>query len=601
MKMPFVNRFALLFLVVCLRGATAQDPAIDSLMDSDPVLPAARIEIQFSPGLLPLWLESLDRAEVELRARAAITIVQAHERGMKGLSPAVEPLLRELKRDNQHTSVRLASAKALVALDAREKAADLHHAAESDLEVRELVEPALARWDYKPAHTTWLARLEKPPHGRGTVLAIQGLATVNETGATDRLRVLLFDRDVPPAVRVEAARGLGILRTKGGEADAARLSVDATSHGVSNRIAAASLLRNHSGEEATKQLLILARDLEPAVATLALARLIELDSNLVVPLLERVLASSDAKVRALGIETLFRHPSEPHIRDLGNRMQDADPKNRRRAREALKLLAAKAEWPSLIAREAMRALESKDWRALEQGALLAAEIDHKPAANRLVELLSGDRSEVVLSAAWGLRKLAVAETLPPIHEYLKEQYRNMLAKGMNGGRTNIAVDVLEQQISQLCQFIGQAKYQKAEPLFRQWIPLTLPAKGKGEPPPLNPIGLEPRAAAFWALGKFHEGQPVADLVRTFSARLRAILPPDVEATRVRVMAAVSLGRMKANDGLPTLREFFIDKKPTLNLVNNACGWAIEQIVGEKVPAAGTIERAYLDWFLMPLK
>ena len=59
--------------------------------------------------------------------------------------------------------------------------------------------------------------------------------------------------------------------------------------------------------------------------------------------------------------------------------------------------------------------------------------------------------------------------------------------------------------------------------------------------------------------------------------------------------------MKANDGLPALREFYVSKKPSLDPINNACGWAIEQITGEKMPAAGVVEMAYLDWFVMPLK
>src|SRR5262249_18902202 len=70
--------------------------------------------------------------------------------------------------------------------------------------------------------------------------------------------------------------------------------------------------------------------------------------------------------------------------------------------------------------------------------------------------------------------------------------------------------------------------------------------------------------------------------------------------RVRRMAAISLGRMKTEDGLSMLRKFYTGGRPTLDPVHNACGWAIEQITGEVTPAAGTFEVPQRDWFLTPI-
>jgi hypothetical protein len=58
--------------------------------------------------------------------------------------------------------------------------------------------------------------------------------------------------------------------------------------------------------------------------------------------------------------------------------------------------------------------------------------------------------------------------------------------------------------------------------------------------------------------------------------------------------------MKATSTLPTLREYYPSKKPSIDPTNNACGWAIEQITGEKMPPAGTVEAMQLGWFLQPL-
>ncbi|HYH66831.1 MAG TPA: hypothetical protein VD866_19210, partial [Urbifossiella sp.] len=68
--------------------------------------------------------------------------------------------------------------------------------------------------------------------------------------------------------------------------------------------------------------------------------------------------------------------------------------------------------------------------------------------------------------------------------------------------------------------------------------------------------------------------------------------------RVRRMAAVSLGRLRA--GVPALRQFYTEKGPSLSPVNNACGWALERVTGERYPAPGTLTLTARDWFLTPL-
>jgi len=60
--------------------------------------------------------------------------------------------------------------------------------------------------------------------------------------------------------------------------------------------------------------------------------------------------------------------------------------------------------------------------------------------------------------------------------------------------------------------------------------------------------------------------------------------------------------MMAKDKLSTLRQFCPVRRPTLDPVNNACGWAIERLTGEPMPRGGTIEVAgmpFKNW-LRPL-
>src|SRR5439155_23845784 len=127
-------------------------------------------------------------------------------------------------------------------------------ASAGDPDLREIVEPALAKWDHKPARAAWLDRLARPARGRGLTLAIQSLTTVREASAAPRLRELALSADEPPPVRLEAARALAVLKTAGSEADAEALAADATPAGRANRLLAAILLRQHSGDTAVRLL-----------------------------------------------------------------------------------------------------------------------------------------------------------------------------------------------------------------------------------------------------------------------------------------------------------------------------------------------------------
>jgi hypothetical protein len=112
--------------------------------------------------------------------------------------------------------------------------------------------------------------------------------------------------------------------------------------------------------------------------------------------------------------------------------------------------------------------------------------------------------------------------------------------------------------------------------------------------------MEARAAAIWALGLIHEGKTDPELATALETRLNDVPPGGApEDPRVRGMSAVTLARMKTKEALRSLRKWYVSGEPSADHVNNACGWAIEQLTGQAMPPPRTMEKRQLDWFLNP--
>jgi HEAT repeat protein len=570
-------------LLVPGSAAGAFDELIDSPMYRLPALPLAPNEIVFPDELKGLWLRALERPEAEMRLRAAEAITLAQQRGMKGLESTIPRLIAALDAPDQHEAVRVAVARALAVLDARQSAASLLRLAETGgVDLREIIEPTLVRWDHRPAHALWLARLQAPATPpRSLIFAMQGLAAAREEKAVDRLRELAGSKGVSGPLRVEAARALGAICTNGLDKDADMLAAG----GLIDRLVAARMLHRHSSPAAIALLKVLVGDPEPAVSVVATGRLLEIDPALVLPLLKVVLAHADPEMRSLGIDAVHRSPALERVHLLADRLPDVHPAVRKKARLHLKDWAANKELRERVLQEATGVLAGKDWRGLEQAALLLTQLDHRPAAGRLVQLLTSNRPEVFVTAAWGLRELAVAETLAPVTKYVRAEYDRVVAGKPLEGRQSVSGGMIDHQLSQLNQLLGQQKYQPAEPVLRLFVPKRIN------------VG-ECRAAAIWALGLLHEDKLDAGLASELMGRLndRARIPP--EDARVPRMAAISLGRMKAVEALPTLRRYYSGGPPP-DGTPGACAWAIERITGEPTPALVTVRLLQLDWFLTP--
>jgi HEAT repeat protein len=580
-------------ILLCLTpGLVGADDVIDSPMYQNPALYSPRIE-RVLVDSKDLWLKALERPEAEMCCRAADAIARGHRVGLKGLETTVPRLRAVLARPSLHPSARLAIVRALVSLDARDAAPELFRLAqEGDADLRVVIEPALARWDYRPARAAWLARLREPqPAVPALLLAIRALGTTREAQAADKLAEFVTSDRVAAAIRLEAAKALGSLRTEGLEKEAARLAEDSSAQAETAHLAAATLLHSHHSPEAVRILQRLSLDPEPTVAARAVGRLLEIDVKHVAAALDRLRASPDAGLRMLAVEFLTRVPDAAHVRLLADRLDDTDPEVRRKARKSLKELATAKGLRDPVLEGASRFLTADGWRGQEQAAILLAQLDHKPAAGRLAELLRAERWEVFLTAAWGLRLLEVPETLPAVTTYVQEQQRRVRA---GAAKPSPALVYYDHQLSQLNQLLGRRKYPPADVVLRQFVP---------RPAGVGLAWPECRASAVWALGQLHEGKPDSELVAAVEARLNDSIPAVNRAPEnhmVRRMAAVTLGLMNAKSALPSLRRHHDVSKLSLDPVSNACGWAIERLTGEVFPRPGpVVRRVVIGGFLTP--
>ena len=139
-------------VIVCLAfvlivGSRAGGVETPWVMYEDPMLLKTPIETAFPPGLVDRWLQALARPEREMKRRAALAIAEAVLKDVPGLEASIDPLFDVLREPGQDRIVRLSAARALVALDARRVAPLLIEATgPKDLDMAEVVEPALARW-----------------------------------------------------------------------------------------------------------------------------------------------------------------------------------------------------------------------------------------------------------------------------------------------------------------------------------------------------------------------------------------------------------------------------------------------------------------------
>jgi hypothetical protein len=580
LRLAFISVLVLFWSAASARGEIG--PSFE--MDHDPEIHVPAAVKVFSERLKPLWLAALARPEADLQRMAADAIGRAHVAGFPEMEEAVSGLAAVVTAPGSHPAARLAAARTLVTLEAKETAPQLAECAEKyGTDLRQIVEPALAGWNYEPYRAIWQARLTKAGvRHRDLILAIRCLGMVRDNSRLAALLDIVHDRFRPPDVRLEVSQAAGRLTDSGLESDARRLLAGGPAIPLVNRLCAARLVARHGGTDAQNLLAELAIDQEPAVAVMALRRLIDIDPHLVLPLAERSMQSADAKVRQGGADVYVLVPDPQRVAVLARLLDDPHPTVRGSVRDSLYELAQRPELSEPVRQAATGMLARDHWRGLEQAALLLAALDHKPAAARLVELLEFNRPEVGVAAAWGLKKLAILETLPAMLDKARRQseIRRKHSPEPPG---------LDDQTAHLFEAFGRMRFTAAEPLLLTYVPKSFT------------LGMNSRRSAIWSIGLLHAGVSDEPLAQKLMDRIADDgPPPDLpELGPVKQMSAVSLARIKATSQTDIFRKY-VSPFIAPNRLGMTFRWALMDLTGEQIPEPAPTKTGKTGWFLEPL-
>jgi HEAT repeat protein len=336
------------------------------------------------------------------------------------------------------------------------------------------------------------------------------------------------------------------------------------------------LIASHQSEQAIRIDQARAGDEEPAVASVALRSLFAIDPKQVLPVAEAALQGLDTNVRSVGIETYLLLPTKERLLTLSHKLNDPHPKLRGRVREGFFELSNDGTLEPTIRQSAIAILNGDDWRGQEQAALLLGALDEESIAPRLIDLLASSRPEVMVSAAWSLKAIEVPQTAAPVQAFAQE-------RTTSGIVVNNAIDI---QMAHLFELLGKLKAVEAIPLLEVYVPKT------------EKFGFNSRAAAIWSLGVIQEGQVNEPLAKKLLERFLDTLASPPEAFEVRRVSVLSLGRLRAKNRLPALRQA-LGEAVDQDWMELTIRHAITQISGEVIPVQPPVTLFRTGWFLEP--
>ena len=539
-------------------------------------------EMEFPDGLIELWMRALERKEPELQRLIIDTMAMAFEENLQGLDVAVDELVKLASAEKQDIDVVRAALQTLIVLNVREQQDLFARLAEQKgAAISEIVEPALADWKSSVMEEAWVARVKGQAASPSQLnLAITGLAAVGSKDANGALQSLVMNSSALRKLRLAAAHALGKIAPEDQLALASELQKRSESQ-VLDAFLGLALLDGTDTDDAVSLLQKFVGHPNSAVQSLALEHLYRVDFKLVLPFVNSHLGSRDVNVRRWCAKALVDSRNAKDVVSIAGLLNDVNPDLRSYAANSLVGFGSDEQLKPLVLTEVEKIIAGDDWRGCEQACVVFGKLDHEAAAERMVELLGHPRGDVKVSAAWGLTQLRVAEVLPDMLDHAESVY-----EGLKSGELNSRMAGVTYHLAHLCIAFGDQGYTAAEPLLVKLVPKSYD------------YGEFPRAAAVWSLGLFHKDDPQPQLVASLVERLQDDegMVPEIEL--VRIMSAVSLGRMNAESAKEALAEYSV----YTNLLGSATRWGLEEITGEPVPLPNhkPTTNTKNQWFLTPL-
>ncbi|HBV61796.1 MAG TPA: hypothetical protein DEF45_02125 [Rhodopirellula sp.] len=539
-------------------------------------------ELEFPVGLVELWMRALKRQEPELQRLIIDTMAMAFDENLQGLDVALEELVKLASADKQDLDVVRAAVQTLIVLDVRDQQqlfADL--AVAKGAAVSEIVEPALANWRSNVMEDAWIGRVrDQAASPSQMMLAIKGLAAIGSKDANEALQSLVLNTSALRKLRMAAAQALGTLAPE----EQLTLSNDfekAANDQILDALLGLALIDGVDSAEAVAILQRYARHENSAVQSLALGHLYRVNYKLVLPYVSTLLGSRDVNVRRWCAKALVDGRNKEDVAALASFLNDLNPGLRTFVANSFVDFAEDQNLKPLVLSEVEKIIAGDNWRGCEQACVVFGKLDHEPSAEKMVELLGHPRGDVKVAAAWGLTQLRVAEVLPDMLDHAESIY-----EGLKSGELNARMPGVTFHLAHLCLAFGDQGYTAAEPLLLKLVPKSYD------------YGQFPRPAAVWSLGVLHTDDPEPRLVASMVERLQDDegMVPEIEL--VRIMCAVSLGRMNAVSAKEALAEYAANT----NMLASATRWGMEEITGEPVPLPPhkPTTNTKNQWFLTPL-
>lgn len=516
----------------------------------------------------------------ELLETSALSLARiAHEKLNSDLSRSTDILLKHLE-SHSNLRVRFACARALVNADASQSAAAVlaldQHAADAQ---RLWIDPALSRWKCTAAGDVWKQRLANNSETAVAVsLACEGLAALGDVQASDLLLSVLQGKLLAYDKRRAAAKATCVLVPDVAFAESASF----TGGSVPERLLGIELLTS-AKPEAHAALVPLCSDASDGVASAAWVALHRMSPATLIPLISTGRSHRDAAVRMTAARIMRQFPDAERSQWLHQMLSDEHLEARNVAREMLFLVAEKQ--PAL--REEIIGMTSdtlkenpEDWQAIEQCLLLLGQLRAAQFSDRCIPLLEHPRNEVLVTSAWLLHLFPDPAVQDAVRNRLKkiDEFPSATTPDLEWGH----------QAAFLIQFAGLERMKDLQPMLQKNFRKNL-----------HPQLIFKRAAAMWAIGLFHEKDPVADLANAYVGRMNDRDGPGPELLEVRRMSAVGLGLIRAESAMPALLEAY-QTDPVTSVIPDSARWSLGMMGNPLLDPVQPYAPVIGDWRLSPV-